>query len=46
MLLVGLHDYDENHIVNYSLKIVIVMINYDYHNNVYTIIWSNRMLYF
>ncbi len=25
-------------IVNYSLKIVIVMINYDYHNNVYTIV--------
>ncbi len=32
-------------IVDYSLKILIAIINYDYHNYVYTIVWSNRMLY-
>ncbi len=35
-------------IVDYSLKIVIAIINYDYQNlhDVYTIVWSNCIPYF
>ncbi len=31
-------------IVDYSLKIVIAIINYDYQNDIYTIVLSNRMV--
>ncbi len=39
-VLVGLHDYDKIIVVDYSLEIVIAIINNDYFEQIYAIVWS------